>query len=225
LGAFDLTRERLERWVADPDPAATLFGMEQDEDLLLGAPENVPLLCEYLDRREVPMGRRTLLVLAMAEMLMLERTPDGVTHELAETIAAALLRNRDAVVASYDGVVGVPAELMLRRLLGQPTLSYEQGRDATTLVATPTPERAEWAAYVDRALEELASSRRVEFPAGRHHFGGVFAGGIRARYRDRPFSLWCDAPGELTVKHEKLRPSQIPAILFVLECTYALGRD
>jgi hypothetical protein len=113
-----VTRERMEQWAHDPD--ATLFGCEQDEDLILGMPENVPLVCEYLDRTDVPMDKRTLIVLAMAEMLLLDRSEDWVSDGLARTLVAALVRNRDAVVASYDGVVGLEAEVMLRRLLGQP---------------------------------------------------------------------------------------------------------
>lgn len=41
----------------DPDPNATLFGIEQDEDLIVGEPENVPLLCEYLDRRDIHIDK------------------------------------------------------------------------------------------------------------------------------------------------------------------------
>ena len=113
-----VTRERMERWAQDPD--ATLFGCEQDEDLILGMPENIPLMCEYLDRADVPMDRRTVIVLAMAEMLLLDRSDEWVSEGLARTLTAALARNRDAVVASYQGVVGLEAEAMLRRLLGQP---------------------------------------------------------------------------------------------------------
>jgi len=113
-----VTRERMEQWARDPD--ATLFGCEQDEDLILGTPENVPLMCEYLDRTDVPMHKRTLIVLAMAEMLLLDRSDESVSDGLARTLMAALVRNRDAVVASYQGVVGLEAEVMLRRLLRQP---------------------------------------------------------------------------------------------------------
>lgn len=118
MGDFDwtVTRERMERWARDPN--ATLFGMEQDEDLVLGVPENVPLMCEYLDRTDIPMTRRTVIVLAMAEMLMLERSESFVTPELADVLKKALIRNEDAVLASYDGVVGLQAQLMLCRLLG-----------------------------------------------------------------------------------------------------------
>jgi hypothetical protein len=209
----------MECWVRDRD--ATLFGCEQDEDLMLGTPENVPLMCEYLDRRDIPMERRTEIVSAMAEMLMLERGDECVTDELAEVLKAALLRNRDAVEESYHGVVGGFAGLMLRRLLGQPTFSYEQGHDSTSLVASPTPGRDEWASFIDEALADLESSDGVVFPAGHTHFRGIFAHGIRARYRDREFSLWCDSPGKLTLKHEDLRPSHRHGLLFGLECLYA----
>jgi len=112
-----VTRELMEQWAHDPH--ATLFGCEQDEDLILGMPENVPLMCEYLDRTDVPTDKRTLIVLAMASMLLLDRSDEFVTDAIAQTLAAALLRNRDAVMASYQGVVGLEAEVMLRRLLGQ----------------------------------------------------------------------------------------------------------
>ena len=113
-----VTRERMEHWARHAD--ATLFGCEQDEDLILGMPENVPLMCEYLDRADVPMDKRTVIVLAMAEMLLLDRSDEWVSEGLAQTLTAALVRNRDAVEASYQGVVGLEAEVMLRRLLGQP---------------------------------------------------------------------------------------------------------
>lgn len=53
-------------------------------------------------------------------MLEFETSEEGVTPALAEVLKKALLRNEDAVVASYDGVVGLEAELMLRRLFGHP---------------------------------------------------------------------------------------------------------
>lgn len=113
-----VTREQMERWIRDP--RATLFGIEQDEDLVLAIPENVPLICEYLDRKDVPLARRAELVLAIADMLELETNEEGVSPALAEVLKKALLRNEDAVLASYEGVVGLDAEVMLRRLFGHP---------------------------------------------------------------------------------------------------------
>jgi hypothetical protein len=216
---LDLTRERMERWATDPNPNATLFGIEQDEDLIVGQPENVPLLCEYLDRRDLQIDKRTFIVLAMAEMLLLERS-DHVTDEIAATLEATLLRNRDAVVASFD-VVGVEVRLLLRRLLGHSTFSYRQGPETTVLVASPTPGRDAWDRFVKGALAHLEADG-VEFPAGRTHFRGVFVEGIRARYRDRELTLRCHTPGELIVEHREMRPSHVPGILRRLEFYFGL---
>jgi hypothetical protein len=219
MGDLDLTRERMERWATDPDPHATLFGIEQDEDLIVGEPENVPLLCEYLDRRDLPIEKRTFIVLAMAEMLLLERS-EHITEEIAAALEAALLRNRDAVVASFD-VVGLDAHLLLRRLLGHSTFAYRQGPETTVLVASPTPGRAAWDLFVKGALAHLEADG-VEFPAGRHHFRGVFVDGIRARYRHRDLTLRCHTPGVLIVEHREMRPSHVPGILRTLEFFYGL---
>jgi hypothetical protein len=37
----------------------------------------------------------------------------------------------------------------------------------------------------------------------------VFPLGIRATYRGREFSLWCDQAGELIVVHDHLRAQQV----------------
>ncbi len=136
-----VTRDQMERWVRDP--LATLFGVEQDEDLVMAVPENVPLICEYLDRKDVPMARRAELVLVIADLLGFDSQHGGVTSEVARALRTVLLRNEDAVFASYQGVVGLDAEVMLRRLLGHP---IPNGVPEWLLKKYPAVEQADEAA-------------------------------------------------------------------------------
>jgi hypothetical protein len=100
-------------------------------------------------------------------------------------------------------------------------LHYEEGVSRTVLNARPLPGHAEWFSFIERAFENLATELGIEFPTSDTHNGGVFPLGIRARYQEREFSLWCDEPGQLIVVHDNLRAQRIHNICSVLARTWS----
>jgi hypothetical protein len=112
----------MEYWARDPQ--AGLFGVEQDEDLVLMAvmetnPEHLPLVIEFLDRHDIPVKKRTLLLSTLVEMLLLERSPNFVTDSIADNLAKAIVRNPDVAQAALHDI-GLEGRVMVKKLLGIP---------------------------------------------------------------------------------------------------------
>jgi hypothetical protein len=93
----DMNRELFELWIHDPD----LTVLSQDEDLMIGTGDNLGLLEEFLQRRDIVQGKREVLLSAICVVLHDNLPdaddPDGSRDpEFAAKAAEILKRNMGA---------------------------------------------------------------------------------------------------------------------------------
>jgi len=102
-----MNRELFERWIHDPD----LTVLSQDDDLIIGTGDNLGLLEEFLQRRDIVPGKREVLLSAICVVLY-DNLPDDDDHDgsrdpnIAANAAEILKRNMGAFDEINEDYIG-----------------------------------------------------------------------------------------------------------------------
>ncbi len=109
--------EDLDKWFSDPKHGEDW----QDTDLILADVELLPRLKAYLDEPSAPEFKKQEVISALLELLEHDYPRDGSpdTPRLAEDIRATIRQHADIAQRALPNL-GIPNEVLLRRILGLP---------------------------------------------------------------------------------------------------------
>lgn len=119
-----MNRELFEQWIHDSD----LTVLSQDEDLIIGTGDNLGLLEEFLQRRDVVPGKREVLLSAICVVLY-DNFPDDDDHdgsrdpEFAAKAAEILKRNMGAFDEIDEDYIADYIKEVVYPLIGRPIKS------------------------------------------------------------------------------------------------------